>query len=224
MPATPPVPNVIRCKLGWHVGEDLTVSNSLDFLYTGGPPSPTDCVALATAARTAMATDLLALLPIAASSTFVSMEDLSSTSGSFGELAGVEAGTRAGATLTASACVLSNYTISRRYRGGKPRSYWPFGTSTDLADASTWSAASQTAFTTAIQAWLNAVRVLASGTTTLTQHVNVSYYQGFTAVVNPITGRTKDVAKLRTGGPVVDIITGMTVNLKPGVQRRRFQR
>jgi hypothetical protein len=53
------------------------------------------------------------------------------------------------------------------------------------------------------------------------QLVSVSYYEGFTSVTNPITGRTKDVSKLRTGGPVVDVVSAIIVANGPKSQRRR---
>ncbi|MGH9123011.1 MAG: hypothetical protein ACRDYC_13890, partial [Acidimicrobiales bacterium] len=53
---------------------------------------------------------------------------------------------------------------------------------------------------------------------------SISYYKGFTSVLNPVTGRTRDVPKVRAGAdlPVpIDTVTALIVNPKPGSQRRR---
>jgi hypothetical protein len=50
--------------------------------------------------------------------------------------------------------------------------------------------------------------------------VNVSYYNGFTVVTNPTTGRARNVPTLR-GTPVVDTVTGIVARVQVGSQRRR---
>ena len=224
MPALPDVPNVLRLTAFWHIGEDLSVSNSLDFKYTGGPPSATDATALAQTASTNAATHLYPILQSNQTCDFWTCRDLASHAGAFGQSAAGSAGTGSGGILPAATCVLTNYKIGRRYRGGKPRTYWPFGTTNDLQDESTWSSTAVGNFGTHIAAWFASMIGVTEGTTEITEHVNVSFYSGFTSVLNPITGRTKDVAKLRTGGPVVDTIVAQTISNKPGSQRRRYQR
>ncbi|MGO9750265.1 MAG: hypothetical protein ACLP8S_05560 [Solirubrobacteraceae bacterium] len=51
--------------------------------------------------------------------------------------------------------------------------------------------------------------------------VNVSYYEGFQVVTDPLTGRSRNVSQLRSEGPVVDRITGFSINPKLGSQRGR---
>lgn len=55
----------------------------------------------------------------------------------------------------------------------------------------------------------------------LINQVNVSYYEGFEVVTDPVTGRSRNVPQLRPGGPVVDKITGFSINPKLGSQRLR---
>lgn len=114
--------------------------------------------------------------------------------------------------------------IARRYRGGKPKTFLPGHNNGVQADGShiTSDAASAlgtawTAFNTAIAA----ISVVEGGTTiTCNGMVNVSMYEGFTAIENTITGRWRNVPKYRTT-PLVDLIESFTVDTLLGSQRRR---
>jgi hypothetical protein len=224
LPALPSVPGVLRVHWDWQLDEDLHAGTRLDFSYTGGPPSNTDCHNFAVAIVSESATHLIPLLCASYILNSVDVTDLSSPSGGFGSAISGASGTRSGDVMTVATCVLANYQIPRRYRGGKPRSYWPFGTNTDQADNRKWTSGAISAFLSGIDAQITAMLALTTGTTDFVAHVNVSYYEGFTSVLNPVTGRTKDVAKLRSGGPVVDLVTGASVNAIIGTQRRRYQR
>jgi hypothetical protein len=63
---------------------------------------------------------------------------------------------------------------------------------------------------------------LTQGTTTITDHVAVSYYQGFTSVQSPTTRRWKNVPNLRSV-PIVNVISSYSAALKIGSQRRRIK-
>jgi hypothetical protein len=116
---------------------------------------------------------------------------------------------------------LFNGTVLRRYRGGKPRSYWPFGTYSDLANPSQWSTTYITAVTTAMDAFLAHMLAITESGTSLTSQVNVSLYSGFTSVENPVTHRWRNIPTYRTGTIPVDDIVSYSINAKPGTQRRR---
>lgn len=152
--------------------------------------------------------------------TGVKVTDLSSSSGGVGEHSQSTAGTGNVASLPGGTSVLVNYLINRRYRGGKPRSYFPWGSETEMATRQSWVGTFITDCTSALTTYFAAVIGLVVGGTTLTSHVNVSYYEGFTVVTNPVTGRSRNVPKLRTT-PVVDDILSWSVSAKPGSQRRR---
>lgn len=219
MPALPPAPKTLRVTLKWHLGEDLTAINRFFLRYTGGPPSAADCVTLATAVHVSAVTNLIPLLQTASKLEEVDVQDLDTLSGAFGTHIAEVAGTRAG-ELPADAAVLMNMHLPRRYRGGKPRTYWPFGVAGDLADPQTWSAGALAAFQTGIFAFFGAVAAMTAGTTVTTGWRNVSYYQSFTLVVNPITGRGKNVSKPRLA-PVIDEVITATINTHVASQRRR---
>lgn len=222
MPALPVVPGVIRMKILWSVGTDVNVSTRIYLSYTGSAPGNSTCATIATNQYTSIAT-AHAQWVTENSLTGVSIEDLSSTSGGFGEHIATTAGTRAQAQ-NANTALLFNGAIARRYRGGKPRIYLPWLGNEDLATPQTWDstelAAAQTAWNTLVADFL----ANGAGGVTITSTVNVSFYEGFTAVVNPITGRTKDVPKVRTGTIPIDPISSWAANTKLGTQRRRVGR
>ena len=58
------------------------------------------------------------------------------------------------------------------------------------------------------------------GATLTITNVNVSFFEGFTPVQNPITLRYRNVPKIRTV-PLIDIISTITANPAPCFQRRR---
>lgn len=221
MPPLPSVPDVIKVEHLFTVGGDVNVQTRWHLGYTGGAPSNANCTAFAVSMQTAAAANFPALMDTNTSLQGVVVTDLSSPSGGSGDSLSGHAGTRTGELLAAGVAVLCHQPIARRYRGGKPRTYWPFLTAADMVTRQLWASAATTAVAGALETYLAAIESLSEGTTTLTGLVSVSYYEGFTPVTNPITGRTKDVAKLRTGGPVVDVITSLSIGAAPASQRRR---
>lgn len=219
MPPLPLVPNVLRADLQWHDGSDLSVSSRHFFRYSGGPPTSADALALAADIYAAMSPHD-GLWDTFSEFAGVKVTDLSSNTGGVGEHAQATVGARPNTPLPGGVAVVVNYVIARRYRGGKPRNYLPWFVADDIDPRQVWFAEATNDATTALSAFFTAVIGLVSGGTTITSHVNVSYYSGFTAVQNPITGRWRNVPKLRTT-PVVDDILSWSVSSRPGSQRRR---
>lgn len=221
MPPLPNVPNVMRVRLIWGVNAPVNVGTNLFWSYTGGPPASADCTAIAGQINSAVASDLLSLLSQNYSLQEVICTDLSSPTGATGLSTTGHLGTRTGANVPISNCVLLDHLINRRYRGGKPRSYLPFGVDADLNNQRTWSAALVAAVNTGFAAFVTAVNAANSGTTVMAAHVNVSYHKGFTVVTSPTTGRARNVPTLRTT-PLVDTVSSTVANVKIGTQRRRL--
>lgn len=220
MPALPDVPNVLRLVIHYIVGGDTQAIDRVYVGYTGSAPSDANCATIAGDVSTAFNAHLAALMFTGSELTSVVVTDLTTPSSGQGEDTTVHAGTRSGGVLPANAAVLQNSQINRRYRGGKPRTYWPFGTDTDLSSAQVWSGSAITAFEAGLNAFWTAIAAISVGGCTLGDQVNVSYYKGFTAVVNPITGRTRDVPNVRSSA-VVDTIQALSVNAHVASQRRR---
>lgn len=71
--------------------------------------------------------------------TGVDFQDLTSSSGASYFVNPNVIGTNAGTALPASCCVLISHAIARRFRGGHPRHYLPFGQNTDTVDNVNWT-------------------------------------------------------------------------------------
>ena len=221
MPALPPVPNVLKVVLEYQLGADLTAINRLYWEYTGTPPTNGVCVTIATDISNAWNTDLASLLNSLNSLESVTVADLSSPSSGEGAYATARDGTRSGDPLGGQTCLLENLAIQRKYRGGKPRSYWPFGSTGDVLNSQQWETAFVTGSATNLASFATAVSAISvSGCALSPGQVNVSYYEGFTPVLNPVTGRTRDVPKVRAT-PLIDVIASRSVNAYLGTQRRR---
>jgi len=220
MPALPPVPNVIRVILDWDYSADTSVSTKHYFEYAGTSPNGATCLAIATAIYNGAVTDLIPLCSTAIALTGCRVTDLSSSSGGDATYVHSTAGSRSGSAFPATIAALVNLSISRRYRGGKPRKYYPFGSVGDEASSVAWSGTFATAVNAGRAAWVAVVSAISSSGTTVGAECNVSYYEGFMAAENPVTGRWRNIPKQRTT-PVVDTVTSAALNLKYGSQRRR---
>lgn len=218
MPPLPDVPAVVRVDFQWQDAADVNVTTRSFWAYSGGPPTATDC--------TALATDMHALVSAHNSlwdtETFLSgvrVTDLSSATGGVGEHASSVVGTRVFA-FGAAMCALVNFVITRRYRGGKPRWYLPWGGGGDLNSRQSWNAS----FVTAVDSAVSAIRTgfigSTSGSTAIANQCSVSYYSGFTSVENPITHRWRNVPTLRSS-PIVSVIESFSTSGIVSSQRRR---
>lgn len=219
MPPLPTIPNVLKTQLEWIDSNDSSVTSTMFWRYTGSPPNASACANLATALANAFLplndlwTETTSLIGVKAT-------DLSDTSGGVGTVTVSQVGDLIGPDVAGGTCVCVSYLINRRYRGGKPRNYFPFGNSSSLNGRQAWGPTFignvASGIATAISTFIGTTE---SGTT-IASHANVSYYDGFTVVTNPITGRARNVPKLRTV-PEVDDIVGRNVLGRPASQRRR---
>lgn len=221
MPPLPDVPDVFRARVLWSDSADLNVSTTLYFEYSGGPPSVTTCNTLAA--------DLFESVGEAAGFWLVSVqlvgviiEDLSSDMAAVGSHAGSVAGTLSGQQMAGATSLVANYAIARRYRGGKPRSYLPWGGSASLHNGQQWDSTFLGNVLTAINTIFSEFVGTTVAGTTVTNHANVSYYQGSTAViVGPSGSQRGKTTPTRRAEPRVDAVVGVSLLGRPGSQRRR---
>ena len=221
MPPLPLVANVVKVRHHFDIGADNNAVCILHFGYSGPAPDNTACTALAAEFGIVATSDFPGMMSDGVTLTGIDVLDLSSGSPGFGVDPLSVVGTRSGPILPAGAAMLVSYSIGRRYRGGRPRTYWPFFTESDLLNANTWLSASVSSMESTLAGLLSSWETIFSGSTVITGLVNVSYYSGFTSVVNPITGRTRDVPKVRTSAIPADPILGLHVNPHVASQRRR---
>jgi hypothetical protein len=222
MPALPDVPNTLRISLRFSTTGVLEAGVRFFYTYSGGPPTVGNLNTLATAIAGYFGTNLAGLMSTDYHLIAITIVDLSSSIAAEGEWTGSVAGANAGHPPAIDAVLLQNFQISRRFRGGKPRTYWPFGIEGNLnVDDVTWESSF---LTTAAAGWaaFNAALVATTGVgMVIVAHVNVSYYHGFASVQNPVTKRWKNIPTPVAGPVSPDIIIGNVFRPEISVQRRR---
>lgn len=213
MPPLPAVPSVLK----FTIEGDTPVNNWVNVLhwtYTGGVPTNTNCADLADNLFGLWSAQFAPQMLTSAHVLRATCVDLTSALGSSGERAGSVAGSAGTGDIPGSAAVLIRKSISRRYRGGHPRTYVYAGIQTDMLNPSHWT----DAFATAIHSAYTAVKAgmdgFPIGATTLGVEVTVSYVD---SVANP-------VAPHRRAVPLVFPVTDFTVTPLIATQRRRIGR
>lgn len=187
--------------------------------YSGSAPTGANCATLASDVSSAFETDLAPLMVAAQSLTEVDVLDIATDSGLSGQWTGSVAGTSGGTGVPIQVCTNVEYGIARRYRGGKPRAYWPFGDTSQLLDQSHWTSAYLTSVNTGVTNFFAAISALSIGAVGTLAHVNLSYYKGFTNVTNS-SGRERAVPTYRDTA-LHDNITGYFAKAVTGSQKRR---
>lgn len=226
MPALPDIANVIKHSMHWAIEGDPLADTILHYHYTSGPPDDTDLTAYLVAMDAAVTADLAPLYQSGIQYLGSDVRDLSNDMGGRAVSSAAIAGTRTGTKLAPGSCALANYIIRRTYRGGKPRSYWPFGVSGDVATTGLWADAFVAAAQTGILDYLQTALATFGGMTIDTQ-CQVSYYGPPNRIITSgSTGRARTVSTRRdapggTGHPIVDTITNAIVSKVIGSQRRR---
>lgn len=220
MPALPAVSKVIRVEYGFTIGEDLGALCREFFQYTGAGASGTDLATLCGNIGASFADQLAADMTADRILETVTITDLTSDTAPQAFAVVDVPGTNADTKLPASAAVLQSFEIDRRYRGGHPRTYWPFGGEADMQDAQTWTTDFVSVVGTDLAAHFAEWSAdLVPGITTVAP-VNVSYYAGFT-VHEGTTGRARNVSTPRPV-PVVDAITSYITRVGIAQIRRRL--
>ena len=220
MPALPDVPGVMRLEIDFAVGTDAAALCRFYQAYTGGTPTPGDMAAIAGQLNSAFAGPGAGLMHPDTEVIEIRATDLATTSGYTGTSTDVVTGTRSGAALGADVCALLNFTIGRRYRGGKPRLYLPWGTATDLLTRQTWTTGAVTDWDGGYGDTIGTLTGYSTGAIVLGSQVNVSYYGPPNRIITGSTGRVRTVSTVRVT-PIVDEITSLSVNTHLGSQRRR---
>lgn len=220
MPALPDAPGVLKVALSGTINATNPWLSRFFVHYTGTAPSTSQLATFNAAVASAYSSDIVSLATGAVELTQIETIDLTSPTSAVAVTAETISGSRSGTSIPAAAAMVTSYEISRRYRGGHPRGYWPWGVTGDITSDVVWAAAFVSASHTGITNLMTAVVAAGwTGAGTLTQ-VNVSYYEGFSVVTNPITHRARNVPTLR-GAPVVDAITSIVARSSIGTQRRR---
>jgi hypothetical protein len=224
MPALVPYPNCLRVKVQWALGTDANVDNSLHFTWAGTPPTAATLDTVATDIYGFAVSALIGELSTDSSLVGVEVTDLTSSTAAQGIHVATTSGTRGSGTVAGGLCALLSCKISRRYRGGKPRTYWPFGVPADLYTAQLWNPTWIGTLLTQMQAFINDILAVSVSGMTIGEFVSLSYYEGnVNTAPDPITGRIKNKPKPRTVAIAPDPIVSYAFNPNYASQRRRNQ-
>lgn len=224
MVALPAVAQVIKVQYVYSVGEDANAQVALHFGYSEtSPPGQSGMDSLVGAIHPNYNSNIKPLVANNVILHQIIATDLSSATGAVGVWAGSEAGTR-GSTglLSGETAMLMNEKVARRYKGGHPRSYWPWGLASDLNDQQTWTSTFVQACHDGWAAHLSAI-TSHTGPPTITGLVNVRYWSGGTWIQKH-NGDWFEKPNPISGGPVSEPVTAWTFNPKPASQRRRMVR
>jgi hypothetical protein len=220
MPALPPVNKVVR--IDWHYKDDADLTALCRYFASySGVLSIADAqtwvngIAAAWGGPGHLQGNVFTGLTL----TKVELTDLTtSTSPQVSTLPGFP-GTAGPPGVTGGVAYVLSFKMLRRYRGGHPRMYIPGLPFSAAGTAQTWTSA-------ALANTQNAARLtITDGISSqppavgITQHVNVSYFQGFHNVTYP-SCRIRPVPTVRAV-PLVDVITGYVGNPNIASQRRR---
>lgn len=220
MPTPPVVPEVIRFRLTGTLQDGDAWGNRLYVLYTGSVPGAPSVLSFCESIASEWNSTWGHLLADGTLLTAVDGVDLSSTDGS-GATADVSyAGGVAEGAMPNQVAANVRFDIDRRYRGGKPKAYVAGAPATAQANQSSWTTTFVNDMGTEWTAFNTAIGAMSAGGCDLTGIVNVSFYNGFTAVKNDITGRYRNVPTYR-GSPLIDLVTSFTCDVVMGTQKRR---
>jgi hypothetical protein len=218
MPALPPVPQVLKIETIGNSGEatPLTWANVYHFGYSGTAPTNSTCDAIATQVFDMWATHMAPECVNNVSMNEVVVTDLTSPTSGVGTSFASSTGSRGDDEIPANVAFLVNYPVQRRYRGGHPRSYLIVGGNADFLDAAHWSSAFTAEVEAHHQAFLGGIVGFATGGCTISDLVNVSYYD---KELNPVPPNRRTT-------PLVDplVYTDAVYNEQMGSQRRRIGR
>lgn len=220
MPAVLPVAGVSKVEFRISDGASIDAGSRFFMQYSGAPPSGAQQNSNASGVATSWLATLGQWTHTTEALVEVIVTDLSSDTGAVGSWQGSSSGVlSAGSPLPASACALVNHQISRRYRGGKPRTYVRLGDTSMLQGTNKWTSTAITNVESAWEGFINDLKGLSGSN--WTNIVNISYLMGpWTYPPNP-SGRPIPRGTPRNP-PLVDQIVSSTINVKIGSQRRRL--
>jgi predicted transcriptional regulator len=219
MPPLASVPKVIKVEFIHTLQENTDILNRI-FVAYAGTDTVADITALVTHFGTAWAAHVMANLSSSLVLEAVQAIDLSSPSAPAAAAPFSSAGgDTTGNTMSANVAVTVQKKLSRRYRGGHPRTYLAGASTQKLVDTERWSSAAINTWEADWTAWEVAAISGAPAGLGVLQFVNVSFFSGFINHTFP-SGRTRPIPVPRVT-PLVDIILSTSINPRPTSQRRR---
>lgn len=192
MPPLPDVPQVCKVIISGQY-HDAKWINVWYVHYSGAAPSAGDIGNYLVALETpGIPVQYNAQMSVDNEVTGIECIDLTSPTSASNSIAISYFGSRSGDFTPASVAMVASLEVNRRYRGGHPRKYLPWGTAGTYATGSTinWDPAFVAACQVTIGIIIGMFTGITEGATTWDQVVNVSYHNAgaprVTAVVDPV--------------------------------------
>jgi hypothetical protein len=182
VPPLPAIEGVIKLEIAGNLSGITDFANIFHLGVGDGPYTGADLVATWGGIDSALEELYTGNGGTAMTVTSALMTDLSSDTGSSYAVALDWVGGREGISPPASACVMGKYQITRRYRGGHPRTYFPFGSVDLFQNPQSWD----TAFVANVAANLQSFLEACLAFSTSAQLGCVSYYSGGVLRETPI--------------------------------------
>jgi hypothetical protein len=221
---SPPTVQAVRVRLDYLNSDGFTAGNRFFITYSGSAPTAANCVTFAGDIGTDWAAHMAAQITTDWSLVEVDVQDLASSAGAFGTSTTVHNATRSTPAMPTQCAVNVELQIARRYRGGKPRIYFPTPDTGAQFNAAEFSGAFKTQEDTAVAAFFAAVEGHSIGSMGTLAHANVSFYHGHDTQ-QPPAGRWRGPGykypPLYRTTALVDPVVGYDTKIVIGSQRRR---
>lgn len=216
-----PLPDTpcVRVRLVYNQSDGFEGGNRFYLSYSGSAPTAANCATLAADVEAAWVANCAAVINEDWALVEVDVLDIATDSGLSGQWSGSESGTVSGTPLPAQCATGIEYDIARRYRGGKPRIYLPPPTQTQLLNPSTYTSGFQSTAGGVVADFFAAIEADTVGSMGTLDHVNLSYYKGFTNITNS-SGRERAVPTYRATA-LHDAVEGYAAKARISSQRRR---
>jgi hypothetical protein len=218
---TVPLPDTpcVRVRLIYNDTDGNEMGNRFYLSYSGSAPSAANCATLASDISTAWGSNIKGLVIDSVSLVEIDVLDIATNSGLSGNWTGTITGTNGSGPVPIQAAINVEFGISRRYRGGKPRWFLPPANNSEMNGLNRWTGGFISTVNTDVAAFFTAVEALSVGSMGTLQHVNLSYYKGFTNITNS-SGRERAVPTYRTVA-LHDNVTSYIGKVEMGSQKRR---
>lgn len=216
-----PVARVFKVEFNFEFSSDTFGSNITHWAYSyGGSGNPTQGEVNAVAGIFSNAFDGRVMTAVNSDITHTTtvVTPLDAPDTLVGTSTGNVAGSISGATTPASCSVLASYTIGTRWRGGRPKNYWPSMSGAQLQDPSLWHADDLSAYSTSYGEFVGDVVGNGNGAVVIGAQGMVSYVESVVSGSPPVS--TPGVLR---DPPVFFPFTSTTFRALIGSQRRRIR-
>ena len=201
----PPVAGVCKVEYSGNLG-GIPYANLFHIAYSGPPPDQNAIDSLAGKMQNGWSVEFVPVVNTSLVIQSTTVTDLSSNTGVIGVNNTVMPGSRAGQVGPNNCATVLSWAISRRYRGGHPRSYLGGINAADMTSAIDIDPTYTALVQSAAAAFLSSAKNPGGVPMTLTGLVCVHYRKGAAYLVPPL----------------VDPITAVVAKVQIGTQRRRL--